>query len=167
MKRAFTLIELLVYMAILSLVLISITSFFLNTVSSNIKESSYQGVQQNGRFAMAKITQETKKAIGINSPAPGSSSNSLSLVMSDSNLNPTVFNLSGGKLRITQGSVAPVELTADQVVVSSLQFTNLSYTGTPGTIRVEMSIENQNPANKTEYRASLDLKTSTSLFKKQ
>jgi prepilin-type N-terminal cleavage/methylation domain-containing protein len=166
MKRAFTLIELLIYMTILSLVLVSITGFFLNIISGDIKESSYQEVQQNGRFAMAKITQEIKKAIGINSPAPGSSSNSLSLVMVTPSLNPTIFDINGGKLRITQGSSAPVELTTDQTVVNNLQFANLSYAGTPGTIRVEMTINNLNPSGKSEYRASLDLKTSITLLKK-
>ena len=165
MKKGFTLVEILIYIAILGLVLASITGFFLNTISANLKENSYQEVQQNGRFVMTKITQETKKAIGINSPVPGSYGNSLSLVMSDSNLNPTVFDLNNGKLRIAQGSSAPVDLTTDQVLVTNLQFTNLSYAGTPGTIRTEMTIEYLNPANKSEYQASLDLKTTVSLLK--
>jgi prepilin-type N-terminal cleavage/methylation domain-containing protein len=164
-NRGFTLIELLLYIAIISLVLVSVTGFFWNVVSGNIKENSYQEVQQNGRFVMTKITQEIKKAIGINSPTLGSSANSLSLIMSDSNLNPTVFDVSGGKLRITQGASVPIELTTDQVVVSNLQFTNLSYLNTPGTLRVEMALENLNPSGKNEYRASIDLKTSVSLLK--
>jgi len=163
MKKGFTLIELLLYTAIISLVLVSVTGFFWNIASGNIKEKSYQEVQQNGRFAMTKITQEIKKAIGINNPVPSSSANSLSLVMSEPNLNPTIFDVSGGKLRITQGALAPIELTTDQVVVSNLQFTNLSYLNTPGTLRVEMTLENLNPSGKTEYQASLDLKTTVSL----
>jgi len=165
MKKGFTLIELLLYVAIISLVLVSVTGFFWNITSGNIKEQSYQEVQQNGRFAMTKITQEIKKATGINNPIPGSSANSLSLIMSEPNLNPTIFDVSGGKLRITQGVSAPIELTTDQVVVSNLQFTNLSYLNTPGTIRVEMTLENLNPSGKSEYQASIDLKTTVSLLK--
>jgi len=165
MVWGFTLIELLLYIAIISLVLVFVTGFFWNIVSGNIKENSYQEVQQNGRFVMTKITQEIKKAIGINSPASGSSANSLSLIMSDSNLNPTIFDVSGGKLRITQGVLAPIELTTDQVLVSNLQFTNLSYLNTPGTLRVEMTLKNLNPSGKNEYQASIDLKTSVSLLK--
>jgi len=162
-NRGFTLIELLIYTAIISLVLVSITGFFWNIASGNIKENSYQEVQQNGRFAMTKITQEIKKAIGINNPVPGSSANSLSLTMPEPNLNPTIFDVSEGKLRITQGASVPIELTTDQVLVSNLQFTNLSYLNTPGTIRIEMTLENLNPSGKTEYKASIDLKTSVSL----
>jgi Tfp pilus assembly protein PilW len=165
MVWGFTLIELLLYIAIISLVLVFVTGFFWNIASGNIKENSYQEVQQNGRFAMTKITQQIKKAIGINSPTLGSSSNSLSLIMPDSNLNPTILDVSGGKLRITQGASAPIELTTDQVLVNNLQFTNLSYLNTPGTIRVEMTLENLNPAKKTEYQASIDLKTTISLLK--
>jgi Tfp pilus assembly protein PilW len=164
-NQSFTLIELLLYIAIISLVLVSVTGFFWNIASGNIKEKSYQEVQQNGRFAIAKMTQEIKKAIGINSPTPGSSANSLSLIMPDSNLNPTIFDVSGGKIRITQGASAPIELTTDQVLVSNLQFTNLSYLNTPGTLRVEMTLENLNPSGKSEYKASLDLKTTVSLLK--
>lgn len=164
-KQGFTLIEILIYIAILALVFVSMIVFFLNNISSNIKANSYQEVQQNGRFVMTKISQEMKKAIGINSPVPGSSGTSLSLVMSDSNLNPTVLDLNNGKLRIAQGSSAPVDLTTDQVLVTNLQFTNLSYAGTPGTVRTEMTIEYLNPANKSEYQASLDLKTTISLLK--
>ena len=147
-NRSFTLIELLIYIAIISLVLVSVTGFFWNIVSGNIKENSYQEVQQNGRFVITKITQEIKKAIGINSPVQGSSDNSLSLIMSEPNLNPTIFDVSGGKLRITQGASAPIELTTDQIRVSNLQFTNLSYLNSPGTLRVEIALENLNPSGK-------------------
>jgi Tfp pilus assembly protein PilW len=162
-NKSFTLIELLIYIAIISLVLVSITGFFWNIVLGNIKENAYQEVQQNSRFALTKITQQIKKAIGINNPLPGTSASSLSLIMQDSNLNPTIFDVSEGKLRIIQGASAPIELTTDQIRVSNLQFTNLSYLNTPGTLRVEMTLENLNPSGKTEYQASLDLKTSVSL----
>lgn len=164
MKKGFTLIELLIYIAILGLVLASMIGFFWNNILGNIKEKSYQEVQQNGRFALTKITQETKKAIGINSPLPGFSSSSLSLAMPDFQQNPTVFSLNGEKLVISQGASGLIELTSDQVKITSLQFTNLSYSGTPGTVRVEITIENLNPGDKSEYQALIDLKTTISLL---
>ena len=65
MKKAFTLIEFLIYMAILATILVLMSGFFWNIIFGNIKETSYQEVQQNGRFALTKITQEIKKATGI------------------------------------------------------------------------------------------------------
>jgi len=161
MKKAFTLIEFLIYMAISATILVLMTGFFWDIIFGNIKETSYQEVQQNGRFALTKITQEIKKATGINSPLAGSSSNTLSLAMADAS--PTIFDLVNGKLRITQGSQGPFELTSDEVRVSNLLFTNLSYPNTPGTIRIEMTIEHLNPSGRMEYQASIDLKTTVSL----
>jgi hypothetical protein len=63
-----------------------ISGLLWNIVFGNIKETAYQEVQQNGRFALTKINQEIKKAIGINSPSPGNSANSISLVMANPKL---------------------------------------------------------------------------------
>jgi Tfp pilus assembly protein PilW len=164
MKNSFTLIEFLIYIAIVSSILVLISGFFWNIFFGGIKETAYQEVQQNGQFALTKITQEIKKATGINSPSPGNSANSLSLAMANPNLNPTVFDLANGKLRITQGANPPIELTSNQVIVSNLQFSNLSYEGTPGVIRIEMTVYYFNPANRMEYQASIDLKSTVSLF---
>lgn len=162
-NKGLTLIELIIYIAMLAIILVLITGFLWLIVSGNIKETSYQEVQQNARFALAKIIQETKKATGVNNPAPGNSANSLSLIMVAPHLNPTVFDLVGGKLRITQGTGEPYELTSDQVKVSALTFTNLSYLDTPGTIKIEITIDHINPGNRMEYQASTNLTSSVAL----
>ena len=159
----FTLIEIIIYIAVFATILVSLTGFLWLIVFGNIKETSYQEVQQNGRFALTKMTQEIKKAIGINNPLPGGSDNILSLTMADPNLNPTIFDLLDGKLRITQGTNLPIELTSDQVRVSSLQFANLSYPDTSGIIRVELVIEYLNPSGRSEYQASVSFNSSISL----
>jgi len=159
----FTLIEFLIYIGIVATILILTSGFLWNIIFGNIKETSYQEVQQNGRFALTKIAQEIKKATGINIPSPGSSTDLLSLAMADLSSNPTIFDLVDGKLQITQGTEGPYELTTDQVIVSNLLFTNLSYPNTPGTVRIEMTIEHLNPSGRMEYQASIDLKTTVSL----
>jgi len=164
-KPGFTLIEFLIYISIVAGILVLMIGFFWNIIFGNIKENSYQEIQQNGRFAMTKMTQEIKKAKSIIFPLPGSSSNLLSLEMANPNLNPTVFGLQNGKLRITQGVSGPYFLTTDRVIISNLQFINLSYENTPGTIQIEMKIEHSNPAGRIEYQASIDLKSTISLLK--
>jgi len=159
----FTLIEFLIYIAILAVILIFTTGFLWDIILGNIKETSWQEVQQNSRFALTKISQEIKKATGVNSPLPGNSGSSLSLVMADPDLNPTVFDIVDGKLRITKGINGPYEITSGQVIVTNLNFINLSYEDTPGTIQIEMTIERVNPSNRIEYLASVDLKLSVSL----
>lgn len=162
-NSGFTLIELVVYIAIVVVVLISVIGFLWNTVLGNIKESSYQEVQQNSRFALFKISQEIKKSTGINSPLPGDSASALSLAMASSTNNPTLIDVVDGQLRITKGGSEPQVLTSGLVKVTSLQFTNFSYPNTPGTIRVEIKAKHINPANRSEYIASISLKTTVSL----
>lgn len=166
MKKSFTLIELLIYAGILILFLTFSILFFWDIIFGNIKESAYREVQQNARFSMTKIGHEIKKAKSIISPSAGSTSTSLSLEMVNPDFNPTVFDLSEGKLRITQGGNPPIFLTTDRVVITNLVFTNLSYSGTPGTIRIEIEIEHKNPANRPEYEASIELKSTFSLLEK-
>lgn len=161
--RSFTLIEFLLYIGILVIVLVFSGGFLWNFIFGNIKETSYQEIQQNGRFVLTKMSQEIKKATGINHPPPGTTAAFLSLAMATTSANPTVFDLIDGKLRITKGSSVPLELTSDQVVVSNLQFTNLSYENTPGTVRIEMKIDHINPGNRIEYQASIELKSTVSL----
>ncbi|MBZ9572524.1 hypothetical protein KJA15_04285 [Patescibacteria group bacterium] len=162
-NQGFTLIEFIIYISIVVGILVLMTGFLWNIIFGNIKETSYQEVQQNGRFVLTKIIQEIKKATGINNPLPGELANSLSLAMSDSNFDPTIFDLFQGKLRIAQGIGNSYELTTDRVIVTDLRFTNLSYENTPGTIRIEMTIEHSNPANLIEYQASTNLKSTVSL----
>lgn len=159
----FTLIEFIIYIAIVAVILVLMIGFLWNIISGNIKETSYQEVQQNGRFVLTKINQEIKKATGIENPGLGASSTVLSLSMADPFLNPTTFYLANGNLMIIQGLGQPYELTSDQVTVSSLRFTNLSYQDTPGTIRIEMTIGHINPGARIEYQASIDLKLTVSL----
>lgn len=162
-NSGFTLIEFLIYIAILAVVVTLIIGFFLDIILGNIKETSYQEVQQNARFILTKISQEVKKATGINSPNPGESASALSLAMASPSSDPTLIDVIEGKLRLTKGISAPQELTTDLVEISNLRFTNLSYPDTPGTIRIEMTISHINPANRIEYQASIDLKSTVSL----
>jgi prepilin-type N-terminal cleavage/methylation domain-containing protein len=164
MKKGFTLIEFLIYISILASILVLMVGFFWNIIFGNIKETSYQEVQQNGRFALTKMFQEIRKATKINAPSPGSSANFLSLAMTDPDLNPTVFRLKDGKLTISQGGNPAIELTTDRVIVANLLFTNLSYEDTPGTIRIEIEISYLNPSGRSEYEASINLKSTVSLL---
>ena len=163
MRKGFTLIEFLIYIAIVSSILVLMSGFLWNIVFGNIKETAYQEVQQNGRFALTKISQEIKKATGIISPAnPGDVSDSLTVLMADGS--NTIFSVTGDKLRITQGSPSvSFYLTSDEVKIINLQFTNLSYPNTPGTVRTEMTIEYLNPSGRLDYHASINLKSTISL----
>jgi hypothetical protein len=158
--KGFTLIEFLLYIGIFIIIFVFIIGFFWNIIFGSIKETNYQEVQQNGRFVLSKITQEIKKATAINNPAFGISSSTLSLAMKNPSLNPTIIDLSGGKIRIKRGASVPYDLNSIQVKIVGLKFTNISYPLTPGTLKVELVIESINP----KYKNSMTLESTISLL---
>lgn len=163
MNRGFTLIELIIYIGIVTAVLIVAFNFGWEIIYGNVKSQARREVQQNVRFCLEKITRTIKEASAIQSPGLGNSSSTLSLEMSDPNLSPINFWLADNKLYINRGGGGPYELTSNRVKVTNLQFTNLSYEGTPGTVRVEVIVEHINPSGRSEYEASFNVKSTASL----
>ncbi len=96
---------------------------------------------------------------------PGPSS-SLSLKMADAAKNPTLFYLSGGALWMQEGISAAVPLTSSEVTVTALQFTNMSYANTPGTVRIQMTVAATNPQNRQEYSFEKTFYTTANIRKK-
>ena len=164
MNKSFTLIELIIYIGIVAAILLVAVNFGWEIIYGNVKSQAVREVQENARFVMEKITRTIEKASAINSPTPGNSASSLSLEMADSDENPTVFELSDNKLQVTYGGSGVYELTNNRVRISNLQFTNLSYEDTPGTVKIEMTISHFNPGNLNQYEASSTLKSSASLM---
>jgi hypothetical protein len=97
------------------------------------------------------MTQIVRNAESLNAPAQGSSAPSLSLDVIAVGNDPTVFDFSGGTIRISEGAGLPVALTNTRVIASGLVFQNLSLTGTPGTVRIQFTLTHVNPAGRNEY----------------
>ena len=163
--KGFTIIELIIYIGIVAGVLLVLFNFGWEIVYGDIKSQTIREVQQNSRFAMEKIIESILSASGINSPLEGNPDDFLSLEMQDLNLSPTVFEVSEGRLIITQAGNSPYQLTNNRVRVTNFQFSNFSYGDTPGTIRVEMTIEHFNPGGLNQYEASLSTENTVSLRK--
>ncbi len=88
----YTLIELLLYMAIVSVLLSSVVTFFGVTVDARVKNETINEVNEQGAGAMDYITQTIRNATSITTPAAGANSASLTLVVPTGSLSPTVFD---------------------------------------------------------------------------
>lgn len=119
---AFSLVEFIIYFAILGAVGILLVNLLYATTQSKAGVDARTEVQQNIRYNITRMTQAIHNATGING-TPGAD---LSLVMSTGAVNPTVFNLSGGYLRITEGVSSAQNLTSDKVNVTGLTFTRVA-----------------------------------------
>ena len=141
MKKGFTIIEVLIYIAIATMLLFSLSSFIISVIDLRERAKVVGEIEQQGARIMDTITYSLRKADLINSPTPGNFSDNLSLIMTDPTKNPTVFNLSGQTLQITQGFTSPENLNNDSILVENLRFNNLSYPDTPGVVQIQFTLK--------------------------
>ena len=162
-KKGFTLIELLLYIAISSLILLVITIFLSTLLESRVKNQTIAEVEQQGVQVMQLITQTLRNADTINSPATSASASTLSVNTYTGANNPTIFDLSSGGIRTTEGTGSAVSLTNARVTASALTFQNLSRVSTPGTVRISLTLTQVNPSGRNEYDFSKTFIGSASL----
>ena len=143
-QKGFTLIELLLYIAIASIIVFTTASLLRFTLESRVKNQTIAEVEQEGIQVMQLITQTIRNATAISSPTIGASGASLSV-------DTTVFDLSGGAIRIKEGAGAAVNLTSSKITVSRLNFQNLSRVSTPNIVRVSFTVTYTNSSGRNEY----------------
>ena len=151
MRRGFTLIELSLYIAIIGIILAAVSALLFGILQSRVKNQTVAEVEQQGIQVMQIITQTLRNATAINSPGTGASSSTLSVNTTIIANNPTVFDLSGGVIRITEGAGSSVTLNNALVTASGLTFQSLTGSGTPGTIRITLALTRLNPSGRNEY----------------
>lgn len=155
-NQGFSLIELIIYISLVSVILLSITSFSFTLLNARSRNEVIAEVEQQGVLAMQKITQTVRNAEDINTPTPETSAAALSL-------DSAVFDLANDALRITRDRGVPVDLTNHRVIVSDLSFDNLSRAGTPGLVRVRFTLSHKNPGAKALFEYSKTFYGSASL----
>lgn len=155
-KKGFSLVELILYVAFVSIVSTLYVNYAVDILTSVQKTHVQRDVQQNARFAMERMMQEIRAAEGINLGGStfGSHPGVLSLATSVPATNPTIFDVSGGVLRMTQGVSAPVPLTSSGLSVTNLVFTNLSVNNRTTNVRVSLTVEHPNPDGIELFNAS-------------
>lgn len=121
-QTGFTFIELLLYVGMVTLVLTALVPFALSVIGGSEKSSSQQDLYAQARFFSERLKGEIRNAAGINSVT----TNSISLVETDSAKNPTVIDLASGTVRIKQGSGATVNLHSNKTTITGFAFTNYS-----------------------------------------
>ena len=158
-QKSFTLIEILVYIGVLSLIIITLASFFLWLGRSTTKARVMREVLDNSRRAMETITYEIRKAKSI---SPSSTVTHLYL----ENTTNSEFYLCGTAsttLCLKEGTDAPIYLTSDKVEVTELTFTQIATVTTTPSVQIELKIDYKNPGNITEYQASISITSTASL----
>jgi len=162
-QEGFTLIELLLYVGISSSILLVSTLFLQSLLESRIKNQTIAEIEQQGLQVMQIITQTIRNAENTISPSVGGSAPSLTLDVTNVTNDPTIFDISSGIIRITEGSGSTISLTNSQITASSLLFENLSRINTPGIIRVSFTLTHANSSGRQEYTFTKTFNASASL----
>lgn len=145
--RGFSLIELIVYITIVSILAFVFVSFTIDLVGNSQRSRVKQDVQQNARHALDRMLQEIRSASAVNvgSSTFNSDPGVLSLATSAPATDPTVFDVSGGVLRITQGGGSPQALTDANLQVSSFIVEDMSVNNRTSHIKITLTIQHPNP----------------------
>lgn len=147
-QKGFTLIEMIIYLAIVSIVLVSITYLILDIMSGQTRTNAGEEVNYNSRFISQILTREIKVAQNIGSI----SSSSVTLTMPGDDI---VYTFVPGDLTLTRqvGLAAAQIVNTSQVEVTG-SFINNSYLARNKNISVNLMIDYKNPANLPDYNAS-------------
>lgn len=165
MRKGFTLVEILVYIGIFFLVITIIISFVFWLIRSNTKLKVMREALNNADRVMEIITYETKKAKGIYIPTTNSGQLSLETTnhLPEGEKSTYIdFYLCDSALCLKKESQDPIVLTSNSVEITNLVFTRI-LSGEADSIQIDLSVSYKNPADRPEYRASVDLTSTISL----
>lgn len=161
-KTAFTLIELLLYVAIVSVLMLTISAFLNMVMAAKEKRQVISEVEQQGINITYFISRNIKAGSGITAPALGVSSSTLTLSSTDTTRNPTVFKLVSGVIVINLANGADIALNNNQVIASNFVCNNFGNAGTPGSIDCQFTLSAVNNSNRSEYSFSKKFSVTTS-----
>lgn len=119
-NKGFTFIEIILYVSIVSIILVALVPVAWNVIGGSVKSSAQQEVFSQARLISERIKYEIRNADGVNSVA----ATSISLDPPGTSNDPTIIDLSGGKIRIKLGVAAAVDLNSSDTSITSLTFTN-------------------------------------------
>lgn len=164
-RQGFTLIELVIYIALTSIVVVALLKIMLAVIGAQEKTEVTSHVQQELRMTMDRMTYTTRNAVSVNTGASifSASGGKLSLAMSDSSLDPTLFFLSGNSIYVSEAGANTGAITSGKVLVDELQFINLTATGASPTIKIEVHGTDAVAGDDKTYENEMGISTSVTL----
>lgn len=149
--RGFTLIELLLYTVIAAGLLLAITAMIALLTQSRVKNQTINTVEQQGAQILQIISQEIRNSTTVVSPTNGVGGAVLQLQdISGQNI---TFDTSSNTLRETKLGQT-VSLSSNNLIISDLQFLNLTPDTTHNSIKITFTLSYNNLAGRTEYNYS-------------
>lgn len=166
-NKGFSILELLVSVAIFSVILLIVISFFFSINASNSKTKADREAVENARVVLERITYEIMSAKSIYTST--TTSNQLSLetnkyLPQDENYTFIDFFVCGSAICLKKESQNLIALTSDSVQVANLTFSQI-LNGVRPSIKINLTINYINPSNDANSNSSVTLISTVSLRK--
>ncbi len=144
-SKGFTLIEMLLYMGLLGLFITVMGAVFQEILQTSLSSTATSVVQQDGKYILARIGYDVRRAKDVTVPAPGQSASSLTLVILENGQDVEYqYNMSGSGVSLSRAGLA-TPIQSNETRLSQLTFTRIGNSGSmPGakdTIQVTMLLE--------------------------
>ena len=162
--RGFSLLELLIYVAILSGLVVVISSTFISLSKGNGQSQAKSEVNSAIRFATELLRQDLKNASAVTVPSVGTPSATLTLTRGGVTI---IYDVSGGILRRKEGAADPVNVTTSSVTVSAPVFTRIENTNTvfsTTNVSIKINMTFAYNSNSSDWTYSASLQTTVSLY---
>lgn len=158
--------EMVLYVALCSILLLSLSTFLSFLLGSRIKSQAITEVNQQGFQVMQFMTQVIRNGVTVTSPLPGATSSLLSVTTSVPLVSPAVFSVATSSLVIQEGGGRQIPITNSRVRISSLLFQNISTaTSVDKTIAISFTLEYVSSSTRSEYTFSKSFSSSATLRK--
>lgn len=154
-QKGFTLIEVLIYIAVSSVLFITVISFVRNMLMVRNKVTILSKVQQNARYAMTRMVKEIRYAedlIVIDQ-------NTLRLSVSDTSRDPVIFDLQGGILYMKEGTGDFYAITGNDVKVGSVLFEDRTTPNSANIVKITLTVSHPDVSLSQDSQATIDLDT--------
>lgn len=129
MKRAshgITLVETLVAVALIAIVMLSVSSYVVWTARAARGDNARQYVLQQSEYALDRMLQAVRNADSISTPSQGASGSTLVLSSNTPGDGAVTYAISDGQVMETKGGGSAVPITNPQVTFSNLAVTHRS-----------------------------------------
>ncbi|HSW48291.1 MAG TPA: prepilin-type N-terminal cleavage/methylation domain-containing protein, partial [Candidatus Saccharimonadales bacterium] len=137
-NRGFTLVELLMSIGIMLVLMSVMTGVFGSTIDTTLDSSATSGVDQDGKFIIARLAYDMQRASQIVTPAAPGSTTSPTLTIAINSVNYT-YSLSGSDLILTDDT-GPNNLNSNSTQVSNLTFQRLGIGNMTDTVQVKFKL---------------------------
>lgn len=170
MKRKFfkikrdgtTLIEVLLYSFLVSGFLLVVSYFAMNAIGNKSRNDASAEVNDNALIITEQISAAIRNAESVQFPiTPGQIDSTLTITTANGEI--LTYNLSDGRLSVSENAGVPIAMTSANIIVSNLAFTNLTSPSTEGNVRIQMDLAFRNPGGVSEFNTKVTIDAAASL----